>query len=118
MARDNTFLTGIDSSIKLRRNDESKIANGSKTMPNSPRQKTVRISIDNSQLDNSALPNPGGVIYIPNYNNKKPKIIKFSDLAKLIPKGDITSTNKAYATTKRRADYNNDAYTFSDEMKA
>ncbi len=34
------------------------------------------------------------MIFIPNYHqNKKPKIIRFADLAKLVPKGNDTTMN-------------------------
>jgi hypothetical protein len=35
--------------------------------------------------DNAPLFKPDGVMYIPNYNSKHPKIIKMSDLAKAVP---------------------------------
>ena len=56
--------------------------------------------MDNSIAQNSmtdyAPINPKSVIYIPNYNSKKPKIIKLADLAKYIPRGtgDNTTTNR------------------------
>ncbi|CDW74818.1 UNKNOWN [Stylonychia lemnae] len=131
-AQSSTFITGLQEkpSIDLKPQSQirsSKQSTASKTQPSSPSRTTNRKQLKfNTTANNNNTEDYGGysmdsgnqpeqLIFIPNFHNKKAKIIRMSDLAKL--KNQAYSTrqnNSGEGTVTIKARPNENGHSFQD----